>query len=412
MVPALMRLLCLAQLYDGTYYPPYADGGGYWMGRQALTRAMAYHSKQSVFPIEDAYMGVLMAKAHISPVAVFGIPGKLDIVEHKSQARSSAVVKDVVKPSICDRADQCNFGIPPPAISDSPHTAPLNASCKIGTEEAVPNIVHQIWLGGRRLMYVKLLSVLSVHYLMRPASHFLYYDEPADQSMEWKCACTLATCVKVERGVEAFSIPTRHRAADMLSNHGRRCSNIALDQLRIDVLQRHGGVYLDLDAYVLQPLDSWRRCSSRTVLGIDATTGAPNTGVIFAPRDSFLGNFSRTIHEGGISASEFGECNQIKELTALSPEQVYLAPELGPFRRQASAAAYKRELDAVPLAHLSSFSQRWRLYDSLNARVLEPIWARVAEAIGRSDPSKINPEVQRCIETIEGACWAKPGMRC
>ena len=49
------------------------------------------------------------------------------------------------------------------------------ARCRRGGRP-VPSIVHQIWLGGWKMMYAKLLSVMSVHYLLRPERHVLLYD--------------------------------------------------------------------------------------------------------------------------------------------------------------------------------------------------------------------------------------------
>ena len=54
-------------------------------------------------------------------------------------------------------------------------------------------------------------------------------------------------------------------------------------------IQAHGGVYADLDAYALAPLDSWRRCDAPMVLGLDAAMGKLNNGVMLAAKNaSFL----------------------------------------------------------------------------------------------------------------------------
>ena len=45
-------------------------------------------------------------------------------------------------------------------------------------------------------MFAKLLSVLSVRYVLRPQSHVLHYDEQPNDALEWQCVCRLATCVK------------------------------------------------------------------------------------------------------------------------------------------------------------------------------------------------------------------------
>ena len=50
--------------------------------------------------------------------------------------------------------------------------------------------------------------------------------------------------------------------------------------------QAHGGVYADLDAYALAPLDSWRRCDAPMVLGLDAAMGKLNNGVMLAAKSA------------------------------------------------------------------------------------------------------------------------------
>ena len=86
----------------------------------------------------------------------------------------------------------------PPVVREllSPLSAP---SCGASSGGApVPNVVHQAWFGGGKLMFAKLLSVLSVRYVLRPQSHVLHYDEQPNDALEWQCVCRLATCVKAK----------------------------------------------------------------------------------------------------------------------------------------------------------------------------------------------------------------------
>ena len=86
----------------------------------------------------------------------------------------------------------------PPVVREllSPLSAP---SCGASSGGApVPNLVHQAWFGGGKLMFAKLLSVLSVRYVLRPQSHVLHYDEQPNDALEWQCVCRLATCVKAK----------------------------------------------------------------------------------------------------------------------------------------------------------------------------------------------------------------------
>ena len=130
----------------------------------------------------------------------------------------------------------------PPFVRDV--LAPLDVpSCSSasGGSEAVPNVVHQAWLGGGKLMFAKFLSVLSLRYLLRPHRHLLHYDEPPSDALEWQCACRLATCVQVTPRTRAFGRPLEHAtaAADRYaSDRAGKCGSAVLDLFRIDTLRQ------------------------------------------------------------------------------------------------------------------------------------------------------------------------------
>ena len=90
------------------------------------------------------------------------------------------------------------FASVPPAFIDEPPPPSTLASPSCDDDAArsaaIPNVVYQAWLGGGKLMFAKLLSVLSVHYLMRPERHYILYDEEPRDADEWRCACRLARC--------------------------------------------------------------------------------------------------------------------------------------------------------------------------------------------------------------------------
>ena len=53
-------------------------------------------------------------------------------------------------------------------------------------------------------MFAKLLSILSVGYLIKPERHYILYDEEPRANLDWQCACLLATCVPVTLRSEIF----------------------------------------------------------------------------------------------------------------------------------------------------------------------------------------------------------------
>ncbi|KAK9820446.1 hypothetical protein WJX72_010448 [[Myrmecia] bisecta] len=113
--------------------------------------------------------------------------------------------------------------------------------------QRIPKIVHYVFgmrpdFGGKPFNFVHYLGVLSVHKRIRPKAiylHFLY--EP--KGLWWEKAKALVTLVK---------------ARNVTAMYGHTISNPAhqADIIRLELLQRWGGIYLDLDVLVFQPFDS------------------------------------------------------------------------------------------------------------------------------------------------------------
>jgi hypothetical protein len=268
-------------------------------------------------------------------------------------------------------------------------------------------------------MFAKLLSVLSVKYVLRPERQYLHYDQLPNDSLEWRCACKLATCVQTDlrtrlgsRSLESPIDPHDRYASDKLG----RCANAQLDVLRIDLLARRGGLLLDLDVFALRSLEPWLECArQRTVLGRDAF-GQLDSGVVLAPPGApFLRRWRSSFRDSDPSRTEFGRCNVSTALAYANPLEVLLTPDLGPLPHYASKAAYDQHIDRAYVAHLSAFRHAWRLRDIMRSRHLERIWPIVAAAVNRStadDPLRQDAEMRQCLEKVAGACWARPGGKC
>lgn len=129
-----------------------------------------------------------------------------------------------------------------PSCSDGAATA---AQISAGAAQVTPNVVHQVWLGGGKLMFAKLLSVLSVRAMLRPERHFLHYDEEPNDALEWRCACRVATCVQTEPRTRVFGRPLEHAVASedrYASDRTKKCGSSVLDLMRIDLLRHEGGL--------------------------------------------------------------------------------------------------------------------------------------------------------------------------
>jgi hypothetical protein len=315
-------------------------------------------------------------------------------------------------------------------------------TCVQRVHRSIPSVVHQIWLGGIKLMYAKLLSVMSVHYVLQPRRQFLWYDvlprnSKGELEPEWRCACLLATCRQISVQASISHTPfdgneyinRTYEQDRYASDTLRRCANSQLDLLRLELLQNYGGFVLDLDVFVLRSLDAWRRCTRDAVVGwggqLHAGGGQVSSGVMLGTRDApFYRQWRRRlIRDYEPSSTDFGgKCNASTYLALRSPHLVHVAPELGPLPRYAERRLYEQHLEHAPITHLSAFRHTWRLHDVMVHRLLEKVANVVLAAANRSragdgkSPSakglRKGELIAQCFRTIRHACWAKPGGKC
>ena len=313
----------------------------------------------------------------------------------------------------------------PPHVNEPLDTARLLSCRNNNGAPEIPNHVFQAWLGGGKLMYAKLLSVLSVHFLLRPARHIILYDEEPNESPEWRCACRVAKCLPtaLRTPIDASVDMTDRFASDKRG----RCGSTLLDLLRIDtLLEDGGGAFFDLDVVVLQRMHAWRaRCAGHAAtFGLDGF-GRLNPGVLLAPpRSPFLRRWRESFRGSEPAKRDFGHgCNTTTALAAAfnrdSPRgtaMVHAARALGPLPHYTSTRAYEAHLRHAPLVHLNAFRHEWRLRDVMGMRLLQRLWERVSEAIHNStaddNPLAADPLIAGCLATIRSACWARPGGRC
>ena len=119
--------------------------------------------------------------------------------------------------------------------------------------EPIPDHVHQPWLGGGTMRWEQVLAVASVRFLGQPAQHTIYYDRKPRDTKQWRCACAFATaCV-------------HRKSQPMVGNKDVANAAHRSDLMRLDVLEEHGGIYVDHDAFVLRSLSQLRRCTGTGV---------------------------------------------------------------------------------------------------------------------------------------------------
>lgn len=156
---------------------------------------------------------------------------------------------------------------------------------KMSNEEIVPNIVHYVWLGKRKLKFFAYLSVLSAVYVLKAEAVYVHGDYEPEGEL-WQ---QIKLEPQVKFIVRKFPTAVFGEPIVKFASHGS-------DYLRGDLLLRYGGVYADWDVIFLKemPFDMKRY---NTTANVDwPKTGAfPdvfNLGVLVAaPGAPFLRHF-------------------------------------------------------------------------------------------------------------------------
>lgn len=152
-------------------------------------------------------------------------------------------------------------------------------------EEVVPNIVHYVWLGKRKLDFFAFLSVMSSLHVLEAEAIYIHGEEPV--MGQWWAK------VKDNPRVKVIN---RDFPDTVYGEPLKRFVSHASDFLRADVLLRYGGVYADWDVIFLQKLPSFVRKHNTTACVDWPETGSfPdvfNMGVLVAaPGAPYLRHF-------------------------------------------------------------------------------------------------------------------------
>ena len=123
-----------------------------------------------------------------------------------------------------------------------------NGSSKPTPVYKVPNIVHFIWFGeNREMKFLNYISILSAHRIQKPDAIFLHCNHlPVGQWWE-----------KLWREVP-IKIYHREPPSEI---HGQRLLHVFHkgDIAKMEILMEHGGIYLDCDVIVVNPMNELRR---------------------------------------------------------------------------------------------------------------------------------------------------------
>ena len=138
----------------------------------------------------------------------------------------------------------------------------------------VPNIVHYIWTGDYEpMLFHHFLSVKSVFDYMKPdVIYFHCENEPTGKW--WKETKSKMKTLKIQK----LELPTEiFRKSIVMSGHK---SDIA----RIEILIKHGGIYIDTDVFVIKSFDRLRKYNFTMGIEYHGNPGRLNNGVIVAAK--------------------------------------------------------------------------------------------------------------------------------
>lgn len=123
----------------------------------------------------------------------------------------------------------------------------------------VPNIVHYILFEQHRITYVHLLSMLSVIKIHKPNLILIHCDcaEIDDNDLNWRRILTVINAtneivIKVNHIERPTAIYGRPIQLEYLNFH-------ASDIIRYRTMRQYGGIYIDNDVFVCQPLHEFRK---------------------------------------------------------------------------------------------------------------------------------------------------------
>jgi hypothetical protein len=136
-----------------------------------------------------------------------------------------------------------------------------------------PNIIHFVYVGGRPFSFIHFLAVYSAWKVNRPDCLYFHHTEEPTGTW-WEKARPLLTLNRVEPVHEVHGNPIKYPAH-------------MADVIRLAMLRRFGGIYLDLDIVCLNPFAPLRE--NDFVMGVEPGAGLCNAVIIARHDARFLG---------------------------------------------------------------------------------------------------------------------------
>ena len=143
----------------------------------------------------------------------------------------------------------------------------------------VPNIVHYVWFGGSRsrFRFDNMVAVLSAYKIIRPEAIYFHCDKPPSGPY-WKFVKQIPTLQVKHRK------PPRNLFGEKTKSPMYETSDS--DIARVQILLEYGGIYLDTDVIVVNPLDDLRQ--HPCTIGLETATRACGGVILGKKKAPFL----------------------------------------------------------------------------------------------------------------------------
>ena len=119
--------------------------------------------------------------------------------------------------------------------------------------ELVPYIGHMVWLGGGEMDFLFYLSVLSAVYILKVETLYIHGDKPPS-GMYWNRIKS--------KHFHKVRLVYRVLPNTVFSYYVNKYAHMS-DIIRVDIMNKYGGIYMDTDTIWVRPIDRW-------LLGYDA----------------------------------------------------------------------------------------------------------------------------------------------
>lgn len=223
--------------------------------------------------------------------------------------------------------------------------------------------------------------MMSVRYVLRPDEYVVYFDRLPRPTETWRCAVGLAD--RLEKHTLPLSMQLVHWRPVRGGSHRS-------DQMRIHLLEKHGGIYLDHDAYALGSFDALRRCDADVIGGYEAFVGVEkmNNGILLARAGARFFKLWRDAYQTEFTLAEwdYSSCVVPFRLAQAHPDLALavrggvISPLPLGFNSSAEQAAYLRRAAAVHITALHHFRAEQMDRDGVMLAIAERIRTAAARA--------------------------------